>query len=115
MGKYFPKGEKQIVDYNGGRDLDSLIKFVENEGKEVEEADEEDEDEEDVEEEEAEEGHDELYSIKKYEKNQKNVIILLSKRINEFPLFNSISFDNPTKIVSRRIRLKNMNSKLHLL
>jgi len=60
--KYFPKGEKQIVDYNGGRDLDSLIKFVENEGKEVEEdEDEEDEDEEDVEEEEAaEEGHDEL-------------------------------------------------------
>merc|ERR1712045_721199 len=58
--KYFPKGEKQIVDYNGGRDLDSLIKFVENEGKEVEAEEEEDEDEEDVEEEEAEEGHDEL-------------------------------------------------------
>merc|ERR1712066_819755 len=56
--KYFPKGEKQIVDYNGGRDLDSLIKFVENEGKEVEAEEEEDDDEEDVEEEE--EGHDEL-------------------------------------------------------
>jgi hypothetical protein len=57
--KYFPKGEKQIVDYNGGRDLDSLIKFVENEGVEVEAEEEEDDDEEDVEEEE-EEGHDEL-------------------------------------------------------
>merc|ERR1711981_1105632 len=31
--KYFPKGEDAaMMDYNGGRDLDSLIKFVENEG-----------------------------------------------------------------------------------
>jgi protein disulfide-isomerase A1 len=52
--KYFPKGGG-MVDYNGGRDLDSLIKFVENEGKEVEEAEEEDEEEEDIEEEEEEE------------------------------------------------------------
>jgi len=61
--KYFPKGEKAIVDYSGGRDLESLIKFIENEGKEVEEEEEEDEDEEEVEEEEDEaagEGHDEL-------------------------------------------------------
>lgn len=59
--KYFPKGEKSIVDYSGGRDLETLIKFVENEGKEVEEEEEEGEDEEEIEEEEeAEEGHDEL-------------------------------------------------------
>merc|ERR1712178_488501 len=54
--KYFPKGEgAAMVDYNGGRDLDSLIKFVENEGKEVAEEEEEDEEEEDIEEEEEEE------------------------------------------------------------
>ena len=52
--KYFPKGGG-MVDYNGGRDLDSLIKFVENEGKEVAEEEEEDEEEEDIEEEEEEE------------------------------------------------------------
>merc|ERR1712019_160520 len=53
--KYFPKGEgAAMVDYNGGRDLDSLIKFVENEGKEVAE-EEEDDEEEDIEEEEEEE------------------------------------------------------------
>jgi len=57
--KYFPKDGAAMVDYNGGRDLDSLIKFVENDGKEVEEEEEEDDDEEDIEEEE-EEGHDEL-------------------------------------------------------
>merc|ERR1712156_1181011 len=54
--KYFPKGEgAAMMDYNGGRDLDSLIKFVENEGKEVAEEEEEDEEEEDIEEEEEEE------------------------------------------------------------
>jgi len=54
--KYFPKGEgAAMVDYNGGRDLDSLIKFVENEGKEVAEEEEDDEEEEDIEEEEEEE------------------------------------------------------------
>merc|ERR1719384_1334498 len=53
--KYFPKGEKAIVDYNGGRDIDSLVKFVENDGKVVEEEEEEDDTEEEVEEEEAEE------------------------------------------------------------
>jgi len=58
--KYFPKGEDAaMVDYSGGRDLDSLIKFMENEGKEVAEEEEEDEEEEDIEEEE-EAGHDEL-------------------------------------------------------
>jgi len=64
--KWFPKGEEnKIVDYNGGRDLDSLIKFVENGGEvpeEAEEDDEEDEDEEEIDEEEEEDdaGHDEL-------------------------------------------------------
>merc|ERR1711970_603181 len=54
--KYFPKGEgAAMMDYNGGRDLDSLIKFVENEGKEVAEEEEEDDEEEDIEEEEEEE------------------------------------------------------------
>ena len=54
--KYFPKGEgAAMMDYNGGRDLDSLIKFVENEGKEVAEEEEDDEEEEDIEEEEEEE------------------------------------------------------------
>lgn len=54
--KYFPKGEDAaMMDYNGGRDLDSLIKFVENEGKEVAEEEEDDEEEEDIEEEEEEE------------------------------------------------------------
>merc|ERR1711981_577004 len=53
--KYFPKGEDAaMMDYNGGRDLDSLIKFVENEGKEVAEEEEDDEEEEDIEEEEEE-------------------------------------------------------------
>jgi len=52
--KYFPKGGG-MVDFNGGRDLDSLIKFVENEGKEVAEEEAEDEEEEDIEEEEEEE------------------------------------------------------------
>jgi len=59
--KYFPKGsDNKIVDYNGGRDLDSLVKFVENGGVEAAEEDsaedEDDEDEEEIEE----EGHDEL-------------------------------------------------------
>jgi len=60
--KYFPKGEKKIVDYNGGRDLDALKKFLENDGQEVEaDAEEEDEDDEEIEEEEEDdEGHDEL-------------------------------------------------------
>jgi len=54
--KFFPKGEYQIVDYNGGRDFDALKKFVENGGKEVEEEeDEDDEDEEDIPEDEEEE------------------------------------------------------------
>jgi len=46
--KYFPKGEKKVVDYSGGRDLESLIKFVESEGITKEEGPEDDEDEEDV-------------------------------------------------------------------
>lgn len=50
--KFIPKGEYQIVDYNGGRDFDALKKFVENGGKEVEEEDDEDEEEEDIPEEE---------------------------------------------------------------
>jgi len=58
--KYFPKGGAAMVDYNGGRDLDSLIKFVENDGQEVEDDDEDDDDEEDIEEEDEDEGHDEL-------------------------------------------------------
>jgi len=59
--KYFPKGENAaMVDYSGGRDLDSLIKFMENDGKEVAEEEEEDEEEEDIEEEEDTAGHDEL-------------------------------------------------------
>merc|ERR1712141_344369 len=46
--KYFPKGEKKMVDYSGGRDLDSLKKFVESEGKaDAAPAEEEDEDYED--------------------------------------------------------------------
>jgi len=49
-----------MVDYSGGRDLDSLIKFMENDGKEVAEEEEEDEEEEDIEEEEDTAGHDEL-------------------------------------------------------
>jgi protein disulfide-isomerase-like protein len=53
--KYFPKGERKIVDYSGGRDFDSLKKFVENDGAEAPaEAEEEDDTEEDVEEEEEE-------------------------------------------------------------
>jgi protein disulfide-isomerase A1 len=60
--KYFPKGENKIVDYNGPRDLDSFIKFIDNDGVEAAEEDSaddgEDEDEEEIEEEE--EGHDEL-------------------------------------------------------
>jgi len=54
--KYFPKGEgAAMVDYNGGRDLDALTKFVENEGKEVADEEEDDEDDEEIEEEEEEE------------------------------------------------------------
>merc|ERR1712076_353261 len=53
--KYFLKGEFSMVDYNGGRDLDALIKFVENEGKEVADEEEEDDDDEEIEEEEEEE------------------------------------------------------------
>jgi len=42
--KYFPKGEgSKMVDYNGGRDFDSLASFVENDGKEAEKAAEEEE------------------------------------------------------------------------
>jgi protein disulfide-isomerase A1 len=49
--KFFPKGEaNEIVDYSGGRDLDSLIAFVENQGKEGAE-EEADDDEQEVEEE----------------------------------------------------------------
>jgi protein disulfide-isomerase A1 len=61
--KYFPKGEKKMIDYNGGRDFDALKKFVENDGQEAAEEDEDDEEEEDIEEEEEDEeveGHDEL-------------------------------------------------------
>lgn len=61
--KYFPKGEKKMVDYNGGRDFEALKKFVENDGQEAAEEDEDDEEEEDIEEEEEDEeveGHDEL-------------------------------------------------------
>merc|ERR1712184_125504 len=54
--KYFPKGERKIVDYSGGRDFDSLKKFVENDGSEAPaEAEEDDAEEEEIEEEEAEE------------------------------------------------------------
>jgi len=60
--KYFPKGEgNKMVDYNGGRDFDSLAAFVENDGKEAApepEEDEEDEDDEEIEEEEEEEAAD---------------------------------------------------------
>ena len=31
--KYFPLNSDQIYDYNGNRNLDSLIKFVESDGK----------------------------------------------------------------------------------
>jgi len=51
--KYFPKGEKKIVDYSGGRDFDSLKKFVENDGADAPaDAEEDDEAEEEIEEEE---------------------------------------------------------------
>merc|ERR1712018_102942 len=55
--KYFPKGERKIVDYSGGRDFDSLKKFVENDGADAPEDDEEEEEieEEEVAEEQAEE------------------------------------------------------------
>jgi len=52
--KYFPKGEYQVVDYNGGRDFDALKSFVENDGKEAAEEEEEDDTEMDIEEEEGE-------------------------------------------------------------
>ncbi|XP_068672295.1 protein disulfide-isomerase 2-like [Montipora foliosa] len=32
--KYFPKDSDEIVDYKGGRTLDTLVKFIESEGKE---------------------------------------------------------------------------------
>merc|ERR1711881_672544 len=60
--KFFPKGERKIVDYNGGRDLDSFVKYIEGTDAAADE-DEEDEDEEEIDEEEeddAEAGHDEL-------------------------------------------------------
>lgn len=31
--KYFPFGSDQILDYTGDRDLDSFIKYIENDGK----------------------------------------------------------------------------------
>merc|ERR1712156_125286 len=43
--KYWPKGEdREQVDYNGGRDLDALVKFVESGGTEGNEAGEDDDD-----------------------------------------------------------------------
>merc|ERR1712004_236592 len=48
--KYFPKGERKIVDYSGGRDLESLKKFVETNGGEDAAEEEEDDTEEEVEE-----------------------------------------------------------------
>jgi len=69
--KYYPKGpEREVIDYEGGRDLDALIKFVESGGTEGNEASEDDEDydDEDYDEDEDDEdyddeeddGHDEL-------------------------------------------------------
>jgi len=71
--KFWPKGEgREHVDYNGGRDLDAMIKFVESGGTEGNEAgddyDDEDEDyddedyddEEDEDYDDEDEGHDEL-------------------------------------------------------
>jgi CO dehydrogenase/acetyl-CoA synthase beta subunit len=54
------QGNKKVVDYSGGRDLDSLVKFMETSGNpDAAGADEEaDEDEEDIEEEEDEEAED---------------------------------------------------------
>merc|ERR1712018_402461 len=51
--KYFPKGARKMIDYSGGRDFDSLKKFVENEGADAPaDAEEDDEAEEEIEEEE---------------------------------------------------------------
>jgi len=69
--KFFPKGgDREVIDYEGGRDLESLIKFIESDGLEGNESageddedyDEEDYDDEDYEddEEDDEDGHDEL-------------------------------------------------------
>jgi len=46
--KFYPAGEEQTgIDYQGGRDLDSLIKFVESDGTDQPEGEEDDEDDED--------------------------------------------------------------------
>jgi len=39
--KWFPKDSDEVVDYNGGRTLEDLTKFVENDGKEVKKEEEE--------------------------------------------------------------------------
>jgi len=60
--KWFPAGEDgEMVDYNGGRDYESLVAFVENGGV-VDDSEEMDDDEEEEfeDEDEEEEGHDEL-------------------------------------------------------
>jgi len=61
--KFYPKGaEREVIDYEGGRDLDSMIKFVESggtEGNEPSEDDEEDYDDEDYDDEDYEDDEDE--------------------------------------------------------
>ena len=44
--KFYPAGENaESIDYQGGRDLDSLVKFVESDGTEQPEGQEEDDEE----------------------------------------------------------------------
>jgi protein disulfide-isomerase A1 len=58
--KFYPAGEDvEAIDYQGGRDLDSLIKFVESDGTDQPEGSEEDEDDEDYDDEDEEYDEDE--------------------------------------------------------